>query len=258
MWRGRVEESLRSKARSGEKSILILVDPDPSKYREEIVEILARYSSEGLVDGILVGGSLGVSEAEVSSTIDLLRRTGLPIILFPGNVNGISPKADAILFMSLLNSADPYYIIGAQVLGAPIVKRYGLEVIPTAYIVIGDGTAVSHIGWARPLSSELHEIIAAYAIASEFLGMRFIYLEGGSGAQRPVSPEAVRAVRRSTNQYIIVGGGIRSPEAALEIVKAGANAIVLGTIVERDPERAFEIIKAVKSHRGCDMIFSPP
>ncbi len=245
-----MEQSLRSKAKAGEKAVLILVDPDPSKYREEIVEILGLYSSEGLVDAILVGGSLGVSEAEISRAIDLLRRTGLPIILFPGNVNGISPNADAILFMSLLNSADPYYIIGAQILGAPIVKRYSLEVLPTAYIVIGDGAAVSHIGWARPISSELHEVIAAYAIASEFLGMRFIYLEGGSGAQRPVSPESVRAVRRSTNQYIIVGGGIRSPETALEIVRAGADAIVLGTIVEKNPARALEIIKAVKRYRG--------
>lgn len=250
MWRGRVEEGLRSKARAGEKAVLILVDPDPSKYRDEIVEILRSYSSEGLVDGVLVGGSLGVSEIEISRTVDLLRRTGLPIIIFPGNVNGISPNADAILFMSLLNSADPYYIIGAQVLAAPIVKRYGLEVLPTAYIVIGDGTAVSHIGWARPISSDLHDIVAAYAIASEFLGMRFIYLEGGSGALKPVSPEIVRAVRRNTNQYIIVGGGIRSPETALDIVRAGADAIVLGTIVERDPAKAIEIMRAVKSHRG--------
>lgn len=245
-----MEESLRSKARAGEKSVLALVDPDPSKYRDEIAEILKTYSENGLLDGILVGGSLGVSEVEIARAIELLRKTGLPIILFPGNVNGISPNADAILFMSLLNSADPYYIIGAQVLGAPIVKRYGLEVLPTAYIVIGDGTAVSHVGWVRPIPSDLHDIVAAYALASEFLGMRFIYLEGGSGAAKPVSPEAVKAVRRSTNQYIIVGGGIRSPETALEMVRAGADAIVLGTIIEKDPARALEIIKAVKSYRG--------
>jgi len=250
MWRGKVEETLRSKARAGEKAALILIDPDPSKYRDEMRKILRSYSSEGLIDAILVGGSIGVSEIEISRTIDMLRETGLPIILFPGNVNGISPNADAILFMSLLNSADPYYIIGAQVLGAPIVKRYGLEVLPTAYIVTGDGTAVSHIGWARPIPSELYEVIAAYAMASEFLGMRFIYLEGGSGALKPISPEAVKAVRKSTNQYIIVGGGIRSPETALEMVRAGADAIVLGTVFERDPLKTLEIIRAIKSYKG--------
>ncbi len=247
MWRGRVEEYLRAKARRGEKAVFILVDPDPAKHVKNSIEEIPRLIRRWGVDAILVGGSLGISEIEVSRAISILREAGVPIILFPGNVNGISPAADAILFMSLLNSADPYYIIGAQVIGAPIVKRFGLEALPTAYILMGSNTAVGHIGWARPIPEEVPEIAAAYAIAAELLGMRFIYLEGGSGAPKPVSPEVVRVVRKSTGLYIITGGGIREPETAIEILRAGADAIVLGTILERDPEKAEEIVKAVKS-----------
>ncbi|MDT7888441.1 MAG: geranylgeranylglyceryl/heptaprenylglyceryl phosphate synthase [Desulfurococcales archaeon] len=249
-WRGIVEEYLRSKARRGEKAVFILVDPDPSKHVKNGIKDIPGLIRGWDIDAILVGGSLGVSEAEVDRAVSILRDTGLPIILFPGNVNGISSKADAILFMSLLNSADPYYIIGAQVIGAPIVKRYGLEALPTAYVLMGSNTAVSHIGWARPIPEEVPEIASAYAMAAELLGMRFIYLEGGSGASKPVSPDVVRSVRRSTNLYIIAGGGIRETEAALEILKAGADAIVLGTILERNPEKAREIVKRVKSLSG--------
>lgn len=247
MWRGRVEEYLRAKARRGEKAVFILIDPDPAKHVKNSIEEIPRLVREWGIDAILVGGSLGISEIEVSSAISILREAGVPIILFPGNVNGISPAADAILFMSLLNSADPYYIIGAQVVGAPIVKRYGLEALPTAYILMGSNTAVGHIGWARPIPEEVPEVAAAYATAAELLGMRFIYLEGGSGAPKPVSPDVVRAVRKSTGLYIITGGGIREPETAIEILRAGSDAIVLGTILEKNPEKAWEIVKAVKS-----------
>ena len=247
MWRGRVEEYLRAKARRGEKVVFILIDPDPAKHVKNSIEEIPRLVREWGIDAILVGGSLGISEIEVSSAISILREAGVPIILFPGNVNGISPAADAILFMSLLNSADPYYIIGAQVVGAPIVKRYGLEALPTAYILMGSNTAVGHIGWARPIPEKVPEVAAAYATAAELLGMRFIYLEGGSGAPKPVSPDVVRAVRKSTGLYIITGGGIREPETAIEILRAGSDAIVLGTILEKNPEKAREIVKAVKS-----------
>lgn len=248
-WRGKVEEYLRSKARRGEKAVFVLIDPDPSKHPQKGVEEVPKLIDGWEVDAILVGGSLGVSEGEVNRAVSALRETGLPIILFPGNVNGISPMADAILFMSLLNSADPYYIIGAQVVGAPIVKRLGIEALPTAYIVMGGETAVGHIGWVRPIPIDYPEIVSAYAMAAELLGMRFVYLEGGSGAPRPVSPEAVRAVRRTTGLYIIVGGGIREPDTAAEILRSGADAIVLGTIVEKNPEKAREIVAAAKSIR---------
>jgi len=246
-WRGRVEEYLKSKAKRGEKAVFILVDPDPHKHRSKGLEEVPRLIEGWGVDALLIGGSLGVSEIEVDRAVHMLRETGLPIILFPGNVNGISPMADAILFMSLLNSADPYYIVGAQIVGAPIVKRLGIEALPTAYIVTGSDTAVGHIGWVRPIPSDSPEIVSAYAMAAELMGMRFVYLEGGSGAPRPVNPEAVRAVRRATGLYIIVGGGIREPGTAAELLRAGADAIVLGTVVERDPERAREIVAMAKS-----------
>lgn len=246
LWRGRVESYLRSKASAGERAVLLLVDPDPSRFAEDKISRTAPQLRSWGFDAILVGGSLGVSESSIDRAVEILRSSGLPIILFPSNVSGISSKADAILFMSLLNSIDPYYIVGVQTAGAPIVKRYGLEALPTAYLIVGEGGAAGHIGWARPLPPELAEVGAAYAMAAEMMGMRFIYLESGSGSKRPVPPELVRAVRSSTGLYIIVGGGIRSPETAAEIALSGADAIVLGTVFEKDPEAARAIAEKIK------------
>ena len=116
----------------------------------------------------------------------------IPIILFPGNVTGVVPDADAILFSSLMNSENPYFITQAQALGAPSVLKFGLEPLPTAYLVIGDGTSAWFVGSARGIPFEKPKIAAAYALAAQFLGMRFVYLEAGSGAKTNVTPEMVQ------------------------------------------------------------------
>jgi len=146
---------------------------------------------------------------------------------------GVVPGADAILFSSLLNSENPYFISQAQTLGAPSVLKFGLEPLPTAYLVIGEGTSAWFVGSARGIPFDKPNIAAAYALAAQFLGMRFVYLEAGSGAKTSVKPEMIKTVRKSFNGFLIVGGGIRDAKTAKNIVKSGADAVVIGTFLEK-------------------------
>ncbi len=247
MWKKeskRVHEYIREKLERGEKLHFTLIDPDrPPMDLEKTARILA----DAGTDAFLIGGSLAVTPEEASETARMLRETGLPVIVFPGNINCLTREADAILYMILMNSTEPYYLIGAQVAAAPIIKKYGLEPLPTAYIVVYGGTAVAHVGRIQPLPVDKPGIVLAYALAAEMLGLKYIYLEAGSGSKTPVPPAYPGIVKKNTDLTVIVGGGIRSPIIARNLAEAGADIIVTGTIVERDPERARAIIGAVKS-----------
>ena len=156
------------------------------------------------------------------------------MILFPGNVTGVAPKADAILFSSLLNSENPYFITQAQALGALAVKKYGIEPLPTGYLIIGEDTTAWFVGRARGVPFNKSGIAVMYSLAAQYLGMRFLYLEAGSGAIQNISPHMVAAVRKHYKGILITGGGIRNPETAKEIAKAGADIIVIGTMIEKE------------------------
>lgn len=185
--------------------------------------------------GVLVGGSSAIDQMQLSEVVAAIKKnTSIPVILFPGNVTGVSSKADAILFSSLLNSDDPYFITGAQALGALAVKKYNIEPLPTGYLIIGEGTTAWFIGRARAVPFNKPGIAVMYSLAAQYLGMRFLYLEAGSGASQNVTPQMVNAVRQNYEGILIVGGGIRNAEIAAEIAKAGADIIVIGTMIERD------------------------
>jgi phosphoglycerol geranylgeranyltransferase len=174
------------------------------------------------------------------------------MILFPNNVTGISRHADAIWFMSLLNSVDPYFLMGAQVLGAPIVKKYRLEPIPLGYIIVGEGGTAGVVGKAIPVPYNKPELAAAHALAGQYLGMHFVYLEAGSGAKKPVPSEMIRAVKHYIDVPLIIGGGIKSRRQALVAASAGADIIVTGNIVENTAVRSkvSEIIKGIRSFKA--------
>ncbi len=231
------------KLSSGEKLHFTLIDPDKPG---DLVKTAERMVEAG-TDAFLIGGSLAVTPEEAGRTAKALRRFGKPVIIFPGNLNCLTPEADAVLYMTLMNSLDPYYLIEAQVSAAPIIKKYRLEVLPAAYIVVYGDTAVAHVGRIHPIPAGKPEIVAAYALAAEYMGMKYIYLEAGSGAGRPVPPSFPQAVKSYTGLTVIVGGGIKSPLIAHEIARAGADIIVTGTIVEENPEAAASIVEAVKS-----------
>ena len=154
------------------------------------------------------------------------------MVLFPGNITGVSQHADAILFSSLLNSTNPYFIIGAQALGAIEVHKAGIESIPMAYLVFGNGSTTSFIGQVNSIPGSKPNLAVIYALAAQYLGMRTLYLEAGSGSGEPVSQDIIRAVRRIYNGLLIVGGGITNVEVASRAAKAGADILVIGNLLQ--------------------------
>ena len=207
-----------------------LIDPD-EQTPQEAVEI-AKQAKKARSDAILVGGSI-TDQEDLNITVKSIKEeVDLPVILFPGNISGVSKYADALLFMSLLNSTNPYWITGAQALSAPSIKKMGIETIPMGYLIIEPGGTVGWVGDSKPIPRKKSDLAVAYALAAEFLGMRVIYLEAGSGADSHIPVDFIMKVKKLTNLMVIVGGGIKTAQDALEVKEAGADIIITGTVVE--------------------------
>ena len=250
MTENKVETFLKSELERKNALLFVLIDSEVSNI--ESSSKLAQDVERIGASAILVGGSSATDQIEMAEVVRGIKKDiKIPIILFPGNVTGVVPDADAILFSSLMNSENPYFITQAQALGAPSVLKFGLEPLPTAYLVIGEGTSAWFVGSARGIPFDKPKIAAAYSLAAQFLGMRFVYLEAGSGAKSSVTPEMVQTVRKMFNGFLIVGGGIRDVETASGLVKAGADALVIGTFLEKGGsiEKLEEIAKAIQSSK---------
>ncbi len=245
-----VEKYLNSQLKKKKALILVLIDSEVSNIKASVK--LANEVEKVGASAILVGGSSATNQMEMSEVVKNLKKSiKIPIILFPGNVTGVVPQADAILFSSLMNSENPYFITQAQALGAPSVLKFGLEPLPTAYLVIGEGTSAWFVGSARGIPFDKPKIAAAYALAAQFLGMRFVYLEAGSGAKQNVNPEMIKTVRKVFGGFLIVGGGIKDAKTAKQIVAAGADALVIGTLLEKGGKlkKLSEIAKAIQGSK---------
>lgn len=241
-----VEEQLKE-ARKDHILHLTLIDPDEQS-PEEALEI-AKAAIEAGTDGIMIGGST-VDQYDVDSTCKILSENiDSPIIIFPGNSSNVSKYADAIFFMSYLNSNNPYYFIGAQSLAAYNVKKSGIDILPMGYIVCEPGGTVGWVGDAKLVPRNKPKIAAAYAMAAECFGMRFVYLEAGSGADKQIPPEMIAYTKAATDVMLIVGGGIRDAKASYIAAKAGADIIVTGTIVEECDNVKFKISEIVSGIR---------
>jgi len=246
----KVESFLKYELKKKKGLLFVLIDSEVSNL--ESSKKLAKNVEKIGASAILVGGSSATDQIEMAKVVKGIKQgIKIPIILFPGNVTGIVPDADAILFSSLMNSENPYFITQAQALGAPSVLKFGLEPLPTAYLVIGDGTSAWFVGSARGIPFEKPKIAAAYALAAQFLGMRFVYLEAGSGAKSSVTPEMVKTVRSVFNGFLIVGGGIKDVKTAKGLIDAGANALVIGTFLEKGGslKKLSEIAKIIQKSK---------
>jgi len=244
---GTVEKYLLEKIRN-EKSIHITL-VDPEKISSKQASIVAQNSSQSGTAAIMIGGSTFVSQNHLNSVVRSIKETvEIPVILFPNNITGINQNADAIWFMSLLNSVDPYFLMGAQILGAPLIKKLDLEPISLGYIIVGEGGTAGIIGKALPIPYSKPELAVAHALAGQYLGMHFIYLEGGSGTKTPVPSKIIRAVKNVLTVPLIVGGGIKNKDQAIAAVSAGADIIVTGNIIERNDatQKMSEIINEIR------------
>jgi len=245
---GQVEKYLLNRIREDGAAHLTLIDPE--NVTPQSASKIAREAESCQTAAIMVGGSTLALTSHLDLVLKAVKEAvKIPVILFPNNVTGISKYADAVWFMSLLNSSDPFFIMGAQILGAPIIKKFGLEPIPLGYIVIGEGGSVGVIGRVSPIPYDKPELAAAHALAAQYLGMRFVYLEAGSGAKQPVPSDMIKIVKKVIDVPLIVGGGIRTGEQAEEIVSAGADIIVTGTVVEEHEAKHIigELVKSIRS-----------
>jgi phosphoglycerol geranylgeranyltransferase len=248
---GKVEKHLLERIQKDGAIHITLIDPE--KVTPQSASRIAREAESCKSAAIMIGGSTLVLTDHLDSVVKAVKEAvKIPVILFPNNVTGISRYADAVWFMSLLNSSDPFFLSGAQVLGAPIIKKFGLEPIPLGYVVIGEGGAVGVIGKISPIPYDKPELTAAHALAAQYFGMRFVYLEAGSGAKTPVPVEMIKLVKAVVDVPLIVGGGIKTGEQARAAVDAGAEIIVTGTVVEESKVKDVlrELVESISGKRA--------
>ena len=230
------DQMLATKASKG-AGYLVLVDPD--RWDLDEVELFIKKINDSGADGIMVGSSLILGEGAQRKMKRIQEIATLPVILFPGNVNQLTPHVDAVFYLSVISGRNPQFLIGDQVQAAPVVRELGIEPMATAYMLIESGrvTTAEFVSGSKPIPRDKDEIAVAHALAADYLGFKFIYLEAGSGAQYSVTPQMVKAVTAYTDVPVIVGGGIHSPEVAEALVKAGASFVVTGNVLE-DPENS--------------------
>lgn len=230
----------------GSKLLIVLIDPD--KFNAESAKAFFGHPACG-ADAIFVGGSL-LSANRTEAVVDTLKQmSSLPVIIFPGNSMQVVPNADAILFLSLVSGRNAEFLIGQHVHAAPLICRTNLEVIPTAYILVDGGsfTSVQYISQSLPVPADKPDIAVATALAGKYLGQKLVYLEAGSGAKNAVPEAMVQQVADKTQLPVIVGGGIRDAATAMAILKAGATAVVVGTLFEQNPAELARMAEQIKS-----------
>lgn len=237
--------SVHKQLEKAKPGVLALFDPD--RMPMDTVKRVTEFVCEQGVAGILVGSSLLVSPHFETFVATIKKATDRPVILFPGCSHQVCAAADAIFFLSLLSGRNASYLVGEQVKAVFVIREYGLEVIPVGYMLIESGnyTAVEFVSGTKPIPRSKPEIAVAHALTGEYFGMKYIYLEAGSGAQEPVPLEMVRDVRMTVSIPLIVGGGIRTAQACEKIFEAGADYVVLGSVIEQSKEQFKEIMRSL-------------
>ncbi len=239
------------KQTSAKKMLAVLIDPDKAHDHESLTPLLEKCQESG-VDFIFVGGSR-VPEGYTEKAVNVIKEhTHIPVLLFPGHSNQISQKADALLFLSLISGRNPEFLIGHHIKAAPQLKKWGLESIPTGYILIDGGkiTSVAAVSQTVPLPADEPTLIANTALAGQFLGMKLIYLEAGSGALEAVSSQTIRQVKDVLDIPLIVGGGINTADKAAWAWAAGADLIVMGNSLEREPALLEEVLRIKENYNN--------
>ena len=229
----------------GKRQIAVLIDPDKLN-SSELIKLISKINKSP-IDYILVGGSL-LSSDQMDEYISLIKENiNIPVIIFPGSVHQISNKADGILFLSLISGRNPEFLIGSQVVAAPLLKRSKLEVLSTGYVLVDSGvqTTASYISNTTPLPRDKADIAVATALASEMIGHKLLYLDGGSGAMLEVPSNMISAVKKNIDIPLIVGGGINTKEKLETAFNSGADLVVIGTAIEKNQEFLDDVVEVI-------------
>lgn len=236
-----IYQSILNNTSNSIKMFGVLIDPDKQNVKELLDTVTLCNNAD--VDFFFVGGSI-ITQGDIQKTTRLIKENSTkPIIIFPGNPDQISNYADAILFLSLISGRNPEFLIGHQVTAAPIIKKTSLEVIPTGYLLVDCGTTTTaiYVSDTLPIPYNNAEIAANTALAGEYLGLNLTYIDGGSGAKKCISKSMIAKTKAAKNGPLIIGGGIRTSEAAKEIYKAGADIIIIGNGAEKNKDLIAEI-----------------
>lgn len=239
-----IQESILHKAVTKEKQFWVLIDPDKQDISE--ARDFAVASERCGADLLLVGTSLTMTDRFMATVHEIKKAVTIPVVIFPTGSHQVTQDADGILFISLISGRNPQFLIGEHVQASPMIHASGIEPIATAYMLVESGsmTAVNFISNTMPIPRKKSDIAVAHALAAQYLGMKLIYLEGGSGAEMSVPDDMIRAVKHMVTIPVIVGGGITEPSVAAQKAAAGADIIVIGTALENN--RSESLLKAFR------------
>jgi len=241
----RIYNKIISDKKANKKSFALLIDPDKQDLTQLL--IIINKAEKAKVDYFFVGGSLLTYDSLDTCLKTIKNNSTIPVVLFPGNAMQVNDKADGILFLSLISGRNAEMLIGKQVITAPILKQSSLEVLSTGYILVDSGkpTTASYMSNTTPIPADKDTVSACTAMAGEMLGLKLIFMDGGSGAKNPISSKMIATVSKSIDAPLIIGGGINSGEKALVNCKAGADIIVVGNAIEKNEDLISEISSAV-------------
>ncbi|MGE0562597.1 MAG: geranylgeranylglyceryl/heptaprenylglyceryl phosphate synthase [Flavobacteriales bacterium] len=252
MTKNKIYNDLLEKSAENKKMFSVLIDPDKQNFAD--LHKTVTKCNEAQIDFFLVGGSI-ITKGDISTTVRFIKENStIPVVLFPGNHQHVSQYADGILFLSLISGRNPSFLIGNQVLAAPIIHKTDLEVLSTGYMLVDCGTTTTAIYMSEtaPLPYHKPDIAAATALAGEYLGLKMIYIDGGSGAQKTISTEMIKQVKSVLSIPLIIGGGIKSALQANDIYQAGADIIIIGNGAEENRQ----LIKEIADVRASYNLFS--
>lgn len=244
-----IYKKITQSKKNGKKLFAILIDPDKQDTKD-LLKIIEKCNSTK-VDMFFVGGSLLTNDYLKNCITTIKNNSKIPVVLFPGNAMQVDEQADAILFLSLISGRNAEMLIGKQVITAPILKKSSLEVIPTGYMLIDSGkqTTVSYMSNTTPIPHDKEQVAKCTALAGEMLGLKMIFMDGGSGALNPISTKMIRSVSKTIDVPLIIGGGINSGKKAIENCKAGADIIVVGNAIEKNERLINEIATSVQEYK---------
>ena len=244
-----IYKKIMQSKKNGEKLFAILIDPDKQDAKD-LLKLIEKCNSTK-VDMFFVGGSLLTNDYLKNCITTIKNNSKIPVVLFPGNAMQVDEQADAILFLSLISGRNAEMLIGKQVITAPILKKSSLEVIPTGYMLIDSGkqTTVSYMSNTTPIPHDKEQVAKCTALAGEMLGLKMIFMDGGSGALNPISTKMIRSVSKTIDVPLVIGGGINSGKKAIENCKAGADIIVVGNAIEKNERLINEIATSIQEYK---------
>ena len=240
-----IYEALHTRQQHGRKALAVLLDPD--NLNETTLLHLLRLAETHPVDYFFVGGSLVLSSHQAALIALIKAHSEVPVLLFPSHSLHLDGPADGLLLLSLISGRNPDFLIGQHVVAAPRLRASGLQLLPTGYMLVDSGrpTTASYVSGTAPLPHDKPGIAACTALAGEQLGLKLMYLDGGSGAQNPVSAAMIAAVREAVSTPIVVGGGLNTGEKIYTALAAGADVVVVGNHIEAEPHFLEEAVRVV-------------